>query len=91
MIEAQAAILVAGRADADHRHFGVFDDVRRARSSRCDAAIDQVLQARLDDGALAAVDAVDLRPIDIDAEDIVARRPPGRPPRRIQRTRARRC
>ncbi|MDF9753391.1 hypothetical protein OKW51_000354 [Pseudomonas hunanensis] len=64
ILQAQVAVLLARRADADHRHIAGadgFGEVGGATQAAFgDALLQQRFQARLDNGRLALVDQVDL-------------------------------
>ena len=72
MVQAQAAVLIARRADADHRHVraGLRFHVR-AKVARLDDVRDELGQPGLPYRAQPAVDAVDLRLVDVDPANIV--------------------
>jgi hypothetical protein len=72
MVQAQTAVRIARRAHADHRHVraGIRFHVR-AKVARLDDCRDELGQPRLPYRAQPAVDAIDLRLVDVDAAHIV--------------------
>lgn len=73
--QVQAAVRRARRSDADERNVGAFDRFfrcrRRSQASGGNHLGDQLVHARLDDGATAVVDDFDFGRIDIDADDFM--------------------
>jgi hypothetical protein len=69
------ALAVEGRADGDEGDLGVEHrgpQVGGGAQALADVALEQILQAVLVDRRLAAVDAVDLALVDVDAQAVVA-------------------
>ena len=77
VLEVGRAVLVGGRADRDHLEQAVRDAFggigREPQPALGHVALDQLVEARLVDGHLAAIETLDLARIDVDADDLVAR------------------
>ena len=76
VLQVEAAVLAARRADAEQRDVGAADGVRgvggRAQAAVRDALAQQILEAGLDDRTAASVDRRHLVGVDVDADHLVA-------------------
>ena len=76
VLEIDAAVGQAGRADADERELGVPDCSscirRRRQAARRDLLLDDLADVLFDDGSFAGVDQVDLARLGVYADDLMA-------------------